>query len=496
MEAVTVKVYTGNILQEHTVKISDHIKERLGFLRERDFVDTVRAYLDPEHPYGRVMAVSGLRGMGKTVGILQAAEKFCDDVLYIEADEEVVDGDTIKGDTADDVIGVIEENNKNIVIIDEFTWIRNREKLDSYLATLIKHGHKVVVTGTESFALEYLNYGKLNHRADIVHVNSFPYAEYLWLYDHDDSYDRYQEYLIKGGCFEEYAVTNFDSMADYIKTGIIDNLVRYGRDSGRVIDEEIATAAVYTLFYKAVCPSSQKDIAVYRENRILYDDYLRLFGINPNIPGDDMFNIQLNRIADVLIDAKVLIRADNLDKKSGNKFQYYITNPSITCQMLKAVYGFTDIPSGIMGYVHEAVCMSLMNSIKGEKDRLGFIETAGKDNNLQVDMVLTDSGMQNAYLFECKNRNHVYLAENASVLRDEVEEYFPDGMVSGIYVVSPCKSEYKKVKGKDVIFTHDEDILTEYDMFEKHVRDLLSTYGETATHNAGCEPDTEEDFIR
>jgi predicted AAA+ superfamily ATPase len=90
---------------------------------KRDFVTVVKNYLDSTTE--KVLAILGLRGTGKTVGILQAAEPF--DICYIIAQEE-------EKETGPDYINILKNINQKYIVIDEYSWIKDRDRLDRLLA--------------------------------------------------------------------------------------------------------------------------------------------------------------------------------------------------------------------------------------------------------------------------------------------------------------------------------------------------------------------------
>ena len=115
--------------------------------KKRDFVSEVEKYM--ESSLSKVLLVSGLRGTGKSIGVLQAMQG--KDAVYIIMEKGI-------HTSADEVMRVLESRTEKIIILDEYTWIENRKnsELDGFLFTLASHGKRVVVTGTESLSLEAL----------------------------------------------------------------------------------------------------------------------------------------------------------------------------------------------------------------------------------------------------------------------------------------------------------------------------------------------------
>lgn len=99
--------------------------------KKRDFVSEVEKYM--ESSLSKVLLVSGLRGTGKSIGVLQAMQG--KDAVYIIMEKGI-------HTSADEVMRVLESRTEKIIILDEYTWIENRKnsELDGFLFTLVSHG--------------------------------------------------------------------------------------------------------------------------------------------------------------------------------------------------------------------------------------------------------------------------------------------------------------------------------------------------------------------
>ena len=108
-------VYEGQDLEQYK-------RDNLGiedYWNERNFVKYVSNYSKLKTE--KVLAVGGLRGTGKTVGILQALPS--DDTCYIlcQKDEPSIGADYIQS---------LKHSDKKNIIIDEYTWIKDRRPLE------------------------------------------------------------------------------------------------------------------------------------------------------------------------------------------------------------------------------------------------------------------------------------------------------------------------------------------------------------------------------
>ena len=109
-----MQMYSGKYL-EHYKKSSLEIDPAWN---KRYFTARVEQHL--KGCTEKVLVVSGLRGTGKTVGILQAADTF--DALYVTAQKDEVQ-------TVADYVDLLKETDKKYIIIDEYGWIRDRRYL-------------------------------------------------------------------------------------------------------------------------------------------------------------------------------------------------------------------------------------------------------------------------------------------------------------------------------------------------------------------------------
>lgn len=211
--------------------------------KKRDFVSEVEKYM--ESSLSKVLLVSGLRGTGKSIGVLQAMQG--KDAVYIIMEKGI-------HTSADEVMQVLESRTEKIIILDEYTWIENRKnsELDGFLFTLVSHGKRIVVTGTESLSLEALKTGPLIHRAITLHTTHMSFPEYCRLYDKPMDQNTCDIYLTQGGIFESYVINNEHTMANYIEEAIIANLKGYIRDYRPLFDDTKISNIIYTLLYRAV----------------------------------------------------------------------------------------------------------------------------------------------------------------------------------------------------------------------------------------------------
>lgn len=426
---------------------------------ERDFVKCIRNYLNST--IEKILAIGGLRGTGKTVGILQASVGY--DTAYVLAQ---------KGEekTGQDYIDFLKSTSKKVIIIDEYSWIQEKKELDKYLLTSVQNGKRIIVTATESISLDFMNYGSLNHRVNTIHTTMFTYDEYLRLYNKKHSGEICKEFLIKGGLFEDYILKNFDAAKDYIDEAIVSNLAGYLKNE---MNEETARTLTYAVLYKAVCPSNLSTIPTLRKNHVTIESYLEQMGINTDyVPKND----EIERIADIFEHTGIIVRIPNYLKEASIKEQYYISNPSLTCQLIKRVYGLRDIENSILGYVFEStVAVQLFNNMLSEHQIFFYNNWSDiKDSdNKELDLIITNKEKDFAYFFECKFRKNNTLNSEITLLSGYLEENeFKDMDIEGRYVIYNGKPSVKEYEVGTIIFTPINDFLNTYFEFTENVNEI------------------------
>lgn len=447
-----MQIYEGKELEVYK-------KEQLQINPEwgrRDFTKLAQSYL--ESKVEKVLAISGLRGTGKTVGLLQASEEL--DIAYILAEEN-------DGKTGQDYIDYLKNTDKKYIVLDEYGWIGERDQLDRYLITSVQNGKRIVITGTESIVLDYLNYGALIHRVQVIHTTMFPYDEYRRVYNLEHSRQVCDNYLIEGGLFKEYVLKDYASMKEYIETAIVSNLANYLK---KEMNEETARTLTYAVLFKAVCPSNLSTVPVLRESNVMLENFLYTMGINTDIKVEERY---LNRVADIFEQTGIIVRIPNYDTNSSLREQYYIVNPSLTSQLIKATYGLPILDDATMGHIFEACAMVQISTNKIAEHEVYFLNNEGQSNTAtkELDIVVTDINKEHIYLLECKHSQSHKIKANSTLVSGYLEEhYFQEADIDGRYVIyngKPCVKEYDV---GDVVFTPLNDTINNYFAFGEHIK--------------------------
>ena len=449
-----LEIHKGKELEElyrheyNTALLDSGVNE----INSRDFVADARDYFTSD--YNKVYIVSGLRGTGKTFGLLQAINGL--DALYILAPF----GGKLTGKAC---IDILKQNDKKYIIIDEYSWISERDELDNYLYMQVLNGKRIAITGTHSISLDYLNAGNLVHRAKTVNINLFPYDEYLRVYNKKDDYDTCLKYLQNGGMFESYAIKNYKGMEEYIKKAVIDNITSYIS-----MPEEKVKAILYTILYMGVCPSDTDKVPLPSRDNMDYYNMLLKFGVDPETRFE---KTDFEVIADVLEQTDFIISTDNLNKEAKDTFRLNIVNPAISYQMVKEIFG-KEPDDYQKGYLFEGCTVSslkkkLYNS--SGKIKTYFLHTDTNDDK-EIELVIKQS-KDTLFLVDVKLQDDIRLKDNASIINIDAEKYLADATVKGRYIV--CNAPYEAVvskNDKDVIFTGlAKESIYHYQEFDKNL---------------------------
>ena len=150
------------VLEEYTGEELKRFIEAKGVLgyKHRDFVDGIEEYcLSKER---RVLSISGLRGVGKTTGVLQAIHIInnYEESVFLSIDE-------LAEMNCLDLRNLIVQKykDKKFIFIDEITRIKDLINNSGFLADLLcANGKKVIISGTDSLGLVKSESAGLYHR--------------------------------------------------------------------------------------------------------------------------------------------------------------------------------------------------------------------------------------------------------------------------------------------------------------------------------------------
>lgn len=212
-----VNIYTGSSLRTY---IRSNIDKSW---KCRDIVDGIVNYFDK--PYkGMMFGLTGLRGTGKTVSLLQALVKMnkLSESMYV----------TLATDSDIDCAGLCRYLETQLggikyLVIDEATRIKNLIKNgDTLFEELKRFGIAVVLSGTDTLALAISSGDGLFHRIVEHNITFISLAEYERILCNETDKTRVVvNYIKSGGLMTPDNVRNFDTFKVYVNTAIVDNIL-------------------------------------------------------------------------------------------------------------------------------------------------------------------------------------------------------------------------------------------------------------------------------
>lgn len=463
----------------------DDIAHRCDFdakWAKRDFVYEASNYV--RSSLLKALIVSGLRGTGKTTGMYQLAMDF--DALYLCAE---------KGEqaSAEDYARLLQEADKKLVILDEYTWIQNRKDafLDNIVNNCVQHGKKVILTGTESANLESLRHKELIHRAECLHVTRFSFEEFQRIHQgHLPSQPKqlYDSFLKEGGIFYGYVNKTAKGMDDYIQNSIIDNLYSYIGNASTLPREEIATA-VYTVLYDAVRDVMSEKVP---GEEFTFQAREKLSRLGVQDVDSPVSSDTIKSVGEILESIGVLVKVPNIVERKARRpeddYRLYIVNPAITWNLAKIIYDPIKSEKRILAKLMEAAVLVDLASHKLQDDDLFFFE----NEHGEVDAVIApNSGESDISLFEVKHRSritsHDLKTKKWTILTGKAEEAiskrFPNNDVANRYFVYTGSPSCFCLKGKNgtpdktFLLVGMDDWLHRYWDFQKNTKEILHQYG-------------------
>lgn len=335
-------VYTGNELKELA-------ERQVSGSKHRKFVDNIINHIKRKNAnITNVIAVSGLRGVGKTFGLLQVIESIndYDNCLFVTIDEN-------EGLNCESIRLLLDKyyKSKKYIIIDEVSRVKGIIKNSGFLYDkYCSNGNVVMISGTDSFSISCAKGYGLYHRAILTNVTYIPFED---AYNTSgQSFDGYIEY---GGLYEQDRIRSSEDLEEYIDTAIIDNIVnslKRNKDVERYnrlysINGHKLRTFVFQVLYRIVYDGNYKSNDKYTKSLIdrydwsntLYDTWeevksyiFQLYNLEENldVPKEDE-----NVILNCLLKLGIIVKAENMANPLESN--YYIVNTSMGNQILKDI---------------------------------------------------------------------------------------------------------------------------------------------------------------
>lgn len=354
---VFVNIYENKKLNNYRTNILKSIQND----KYRNFVRCIINYLCSETK--QILAISGLSGSGKTTAIMQLAQEY--DMLYLLSDEN---------DNADGYINIIDNTVKRVVVIDDYTKIKDRKNLNDYLINATKEKRIIIIADA------FLEDIKGTHN---IHVSMITIDEYLKINNKKYSEKICNDYLLSGNVFNE--INSYAEAEKYIDKAIVIPFMKYEN-----VSYDKALALTYSVLYKAV--SSIINISL--------KDFLEKMDIL-HIPD----NKDIEKTTEIFTNKGITARIRNY---TSDEERIYFVNTALIYWIIKKVCDI-DIHSILTYLFYSSVAFRLYENMLLE--HILYYDT----NNI---LIISDKEGDWAYIIKCAYDNKV---NNTSLTKYENE---------------------------------------------------------------------------
>lgn len=371
-----VNVYTGSSLRTYIRSSIDKS------WKCRDIVDSIVNYFD--NPYkGMMFGLTGLRGTGKTVSLLQALVKMnkLSESMYV----------TLATDSDIDCTGLcnyLEPQLAGIkyLVIDEATRIKNLIKNgDTLFEELKRFGIAVVLSGTDTLALAISSGDGLFHRIVEHNITFISLAEYERILCNESDKTRVVvSYIKSGGLMAPDNVKDFDTFKVYVNTAIVDNILNTVSKNKGISDfnlvskmsdtklRSIVFGILYSIGYKAwridkalgngdLADETVEGSVRFKNN---FSRVINALSLSSIINKAEIVKMvcrtlgvsevvtvtqpELNEVLDYLEKLGIIVGLENM-AHSSHEVQYFVVNPSVYNQLYSEVIKAVDNESLVGG---------------------------------------------------------------------------------------------------------------------------------------------------
>lgn len=432
-----ISSYTGK-------KLLDYCKNFLiNISNERDFVFPAYSYLK-ERKNNRVLALSGLRGTGKTVGILQIINRIADynNCVYITFNPSTIMN-------YKELVPYIEKNfsDKMYIFIDEITFLKGFvEGCADLYDILSMKGKRILISGTDSYALVCVAGSSLYHRVILRNVTYISYKEMLRT---TSSINTFLDYIKYGGLYDNDRIYNVSKLRTYIGTSVIDNIMNTinknmsynpsilsgikNMTEGKIklIIYQILIAIVYSIPKKLKSFNANFVIELFKKN----SSYLRSDVVNilsDELGIDNTLRVSGNEVTGVLKILESIGLIVKIDNLCACNSKYYLSNPSIFNTLLNlllramASTGFIKSNKTVRNVLGTLFESSIMVNTYKTLTETGYEVNFYHDINdgSEIDLVISKEGLigsnDKRLFFEIKLSENVNDAVARAIwLRDE-----------------------------------------------------------------------------
>lgn len=365
-----VNVYTGSSLRTYIMSSIDKS------WKCRDIVDSIVNYFD--NPYkGMMFGLTGLRGTGKTVSLLQALVKMnkLSESMYV----------TLSTGSDIDCTGLcsyLEPQLAGIkyLVIDEATRIKNLIKNgDTLFEELKRFGIAVVLSGTDTLALAISSGDGLFHRIVEHNITFISLAEYERILCNESDKTRVVvSYIKSGGLMAPDNVKDFDTFKVYVNTAIVDNILNTVSKNKGISEFELVSkisdtklrsivfGILYSIGYKAwridkaleeSCDFDGESVEGSVRFKNNFSRVINALSLSSLINKAEIVKMvcrtlgvseivtvaqsELNEVLDYLEKLGIIVGLENI-APSSHEVQYFVVNPSVYNQVYSEVIKAVD----------------------------------------------------------------------------------------------------------------------------------------------------------
>ena len=234
-------------------------------------------YIEGKHRNHEIYALYGLRRTGKTVLLLQAC-KYCIEKGYKVAYATIPQNNSISYRDINIAIQNLIKSQYKVLVIDEITYMKDFIGWTNILSDIVaKSGIRVIIAGTQSFALYLASKYELLDRVYLKSTTYISYKEFVRLLGNKASC--ILDYIRYGG------VLGYSRHIDttYIESAIIDNIENTLRTYSRQqcwpkISEALETGTLHTYVYTVI--NSITKSGMLRSIRNIFRDHNLRSGIS------------------------------------------------------------------------------------------------------------------------------------------------------------------------------------------------------------------------
>lgn len=364
-----VNVYTGSSLGAYIRSSIDKS------WKCRDIADSIANYF--ENPYkGMMFSLTGLRGTGKTVSLLQALVKMnkLSESMYVTlSTDSDIDCTSLCNYLEPQLAGI------KYLVIDEATRIKNLIKNgDTLFEELKRFGIAVVLSGTDTLALAISSGDGLFHRIVEHNITFISLAEYERILCNESDKTRVVvSYIKSGGLMAPDNVKDFDTFKVYVNTAIVDNILNTVSKNKGVSEFELVSkisdtklrsivfGILYSIGYKAwridkaLCDGDLADENVGGSVRFKnnFSRVINALSLSSLINKAEIVKMvcrtlgvseivtvaqsELNEVLDYLEKLGIIVGLENI-APSSHDVQYFVVNPSVYNQVYSEVIKAVD----------------------------------------------------------------------------------------------------------------------------------------------------------